>query len=178
MKFLLRLKHWQLFGIVWGLPILLNIFTFSDPTLLITAFPFMMIIFAFGTFGWIWAISTNLNSKLPEEVKLNVKRFKILFAIPNIYIVLIMVFMGFSFTVGNSMEGANPGAIAGIIVPLHLFSMFIIFWGVRFAAKTLKSVELGRMAKFGDYAGEFFLIWFSIIGYWVLQPRLNELVKE
>ncbi len=86
--------------------------------------------------------------------------------------------MGLSFTRSELMEGVNPAAIAGIIVPLHLFSMFIIFWGIRFAAKTLKSVELGRMAKFGDYAGEFFLIWFSIIGYWVLQPRLNEFVKE
>jgi len=86
--------------------------------------------------------------------------------------------MGYSFTIGESMESVNPTAIAGVIVPLHLLSMFIIFWGVRFAAKTLKSVELGRMAKFGDYAGDFFLIWFSIIGYWILQPRLNELMKK
>jgi hypothetical protein len=157
---------------------LINIFTFSNPTLLIAAFPLMMIIFAARTFGWIWAISTNLKARLPEEVKLNIQRFKILFAIPNSYIILIMVFMGYSFTIGESMESVNPAAIAGVIVPLHLLSMFIIFWGARFAAKTLKSVELGRMAKFGDYAGDFFLIGFSIIGYWVRQPRLNELIKK
>lgn len=179
MKFLLKLKHWQLFGLTWGLPILLNIFTFSNPTLMIQAFPILMVVFAVGTFGWIWAISTNLNSKLPDGVTLNSRRFQFLFAIPVIYLIAIMAWMGLSFTGGmNEQENMNPGAIAAIIVPLHLLSMVIIFWGVRFAAKTMKSVELGRMAKFGDYAGEFFLIWFSIIGYWILQPRLNKLIEE
>ena len=31
MKFLLRLKHWQLFLITWGGPILLNLISFSNP---------------------------------------------------------------------------------------------------------------------------------------------------
>jgi hypothetical protein len=34
------------------------------------------------------------------------------------------------------------------------------------------------LAKFSDYSGEFFLIWFSPIGYWILQPRLNKLTDE
>ncbi len=179
MKFLLKLKHWQLFGLTWGLPILLNIFTFSNPALMIQVFPILMVLFAVGTFGWIWAISTNLNSKLPDGVTLNSRRFQFLFAIPVIYLIAIMAWMGLSFTGGMiEQENMNPGAIAAIIIPLHLLSMVIIFWGVRFAAKTMKSVELGRMAKFGDYSGEFFLIWFSIIGYWILQPRLNKLIEE
>ncbi|MFY0599940.1 MAG: hypothetical protein JXR03_09740 [Cyclobacteriaceae bacterium] len=179
MKILLKLKHWQLFGLTWGAAILMNIFTFSDPTIMIKLFPFMMVLFTFGTFGWIWAISTSLNSKLPEGVKLNSTRFKIIFMIPIIYIISVSVWMGQSFSGGsNELENSNPGAIAAIIIPLHLLSMVIIFWGIRFAAKTLKSVELGRIAKFGDYAGEFFLIWFSVIGYWILQPRLNKLMEE
>jgi len=139
----------------------------------------MMIFFTIGTFGWIWAISTTLNSKLPDGVTLNSNRFRILFMIPIIYIVAILIWMGQAFSGGSSeLENANPSAIAAIIIPLHLLSMVIIFWGVRFAAKTMKSVELGRMAKFGDYAGEFFLIWFSVIGYWILQPRLNKLIED
>jgi hypothetical protein len=46
-----------------------------------------------------------------------------------------------------------------------------------FAAKTLKTIELERKAKFPEYAGEFMLIWFSVIGYWILQPRINKLIK-
>ncbi|MEQ9229824.1 MAG: hypothetical protein RIF46_04020, partial [Cyclobacteriaceae bacterium] len=179
MKLLLKLKHWQLFSLTWGAAILMNIFTVSDPTMMIKLFPVMMVLFTFGTFGWIWAISTSLNSKLPEGVTLNSTRFRILFMIPIIYILAILIWMGQAFSGGsNELDNANPGAIAAIVIPLHLLSMVIIFWGVRFAAKTMKSVELGRMAKFGDYAGEFFLIWFSVIGYWILQPRLNKLIEE
>ena len=139
----------------------------------------MMIFFVIGTFGWIWAISTNLNSKLPDGVTLNSKRFRFLFTIPVIYLIGIMTWFTLSIT-GNvdQQENINLGAIAAIIIPLHLLSMVIIIWGMTFAAKTLKSVELSRMANFSDYAGEFFLIWFSIIGYWILQPRLNKLVEE
>ena len=179
MKILLELKHWQLFGLTWGAAILMNIFTFSDPTMMLKFFPIMMVLFTIGTFGWIWAISTSLNSKLPEGVTLNSNRFRVIFMIPIIYIIAILVWMGQAFTGGsNELGNANPGTIAVIIVPLHLLSMVIIIWGIRFAAKMMKSVELGRMAKFGDYVGEFFLIWFSIIGYWILQPRLNKLIED
>lgn len=179
MKFLLKMKHWQLFGLTWGVPILLNIITITNPILMFKAFPVLMVFFAMGTFGWIWAISTYLNSKLPEGVKLNARRFQFLFGIPVIYLIGIVTWTGITFTGGlKDQENMNPNVIAGVIVPLHLFSMVIIIWAIRFAAKTLRSVELGRMAKFGDYAGEFFLIWFSIVGYWVLQPRLNKLIEE
>ena len=83
-----------------------------------------------------------------------------------------------AFLTNGSGDSTNM-AVAGIaIVILHLLSMVFIFMGLRFAAKTMKTVELGRVAKFGDYVGEFFLIWFSFIGYWVLQPRLNKLIGE
>lgn len=175
MKFLLKLKHWQLFGLTWGPLIFLNIVTFSNPLPVGQAFPILMVLFAFGTLGWIWAISTSLNSKLPDGTKLNSRRFQFLFAIPVIYVIYFIATMAWTeLLVGDGERVPVPG----IIVPLHLLSMVIIFWGMGFAAKTMKSVELGRMAKFGDYAGEFFLIWFSMIGYWILQPRLNKLIKE
>ncbi|WP_089381988.1 hypothetical protein [Lutibacter agarilyticus] len=131
-----------------------------------------MIFFTIGTLGWVWAISTSLNDKLPLDSKLNIKVFRILFLIPIIYILLLT--LGLDYILN---EGDGNGGLFGVIIILHLFSMFCIFYGLRFAAKTMKSVELGRNAKFGDYAGEFFLMWFSFIGYWVLQPRLNKLIK-
>jgi hypothetical protein len=178
MRILLRLKHWQLFLLTWGLPILIDIFAFSDPGLLLQLFPVMMIVFTVGIFGWVWAISTELQSKLPPNVKLNVRQFKILFLIPIVYILGITIWMAYSFYGGQPEAGESMGAVIGLIVVLHLFSMVCIFLGLRFAAKTLKSIELGRMAKFGDYAGEFFLIWFSPIGVWILQPRLNKLTDD
>jgi hypothetical protein len=113
-----------------------------------------------------------------NDVKLNVGRFKILFLIPIVYILCLTAWLGFNFYGGYSGQGNTMGAAVGLIIFLHLFSMVCIILGLRFAAKTMKSVELGRMVKFGDYAGEFFLIWFSPIGVWVLQPRLNKLTED
>jgi len=138
----------------------------------------MMIVLTIGTFGWIWAIATELQSKLPADVKLNVGQFKMLFLIPIVYILGITIWLGYNFYAGPSGKGESIGGAAiGLIIFLHLFSMVCIFLGLRFAAKTMKSVELGRMAKFADYAGEFFLIWFSPIGLWILQPKLNKLTE-
>ncbi len=184
MTFLLRLKHWQLFLMTWGIGLGINIVTMGNLEYLMIAFPIMMIFFVIGTYGWVWAIAVGLHSLLPENVKLKVTLFKVLFSIPIIYIMAILVFISTqSFLIGQYGD-ASPGfgiepafGIIGIIV-LHLGSICIAIWGFRFAAKTLRSVELGREAHFSDYMGEFFLIWFSIVGYWVIQPRLNKLIEN
>jgi len=177
MRFLLRLKHWQLFLITWGIPIAINIYSFSDPMFMVKLFPVMMIVFIIGIFGWIWAISTVLHKKLPAEVNLNVRQFKILFSIPIMYTLAITFWMGYQFYFGSTRETSNMGLVIGIVAFFHLVSMVCILLGLRFAAKTMRSVELGRSARFSEYAGEFFLIWFSPIGFWILQPRLNKLVR-
>ena len=173
MRILLKLKHWQIFMLTWGIALIINIFTISDPNLMLKTFPIVMVFFFIGTYGWIWAIATNLHDKLPHTVQLNLRTFKILFSIPLIYISLLILYFFLMFYVKTNLE---PGPWIGLIVLLHIASLVIAIWGIRFAAKTFKSVELQRTAKFGDYAGEFFLIWFSIIGYWILQPRLNRLI--
>jgi len=65
-----------------------------------------------------------------------------------------------------------------IILPLHLFSMFCIFHTIYFVAKTIRTAELQRVVTFGDFAGEFFLLWFYIIGIWIIQPKVNRLNRE
>jgi hypothetical protein len=75
--------------------------------------------------------------------------------------------------------GGEPNiAIFMLIFPLHLFSMFCIFYCLYFNAKSLKSVELQKPVTFNDFAGEFFLIWFFPVGIWFLQPRINKLFEE
>jgi hypothetical protein len=65
-----------------------------------------------------------------------------------------------------------------VILPLHLFSMFCIFYCLYFNAKALKAVEWRRPVTFGDYAGEFFLLWFFPLGIWFIQPRINQLFRN
>ena len=178
MRFLLRLKHWQLFLITWGIPIAINLFTFSKPALMVKLFPLMMVVFIIGIFGWIWAISTQLHKKLPMEANLNIKGFKIVFSVPIFYTLALTFWMIYQFYFRFPEGSSNIGSVIIIVAFFHFVSKVCILVGLRFAAQTLRSVELGRLAKFSDYAIEFILIWFSPIGFWILQPRLNKLTEK
>ncbi|MEO8786026.1 MAG: hypothetical protein ABI378_03095 [Chitinophagaceae bacterium] len=176
----LTIKHWQLFGLLIGLPMALQfiimafVSSSNDPTTMFYFFPIMMILFIGLFFGWFYALGTNLHKKLPSTVTMNLKRFKIFLLIPVVYMLLISVFMVGMFSNISSGGHTNP-AIFILIVSLHLFSMFCIFYCLYFNAKALKTVEWQKPVTFSDFAGEFFLIWFFPIGIWIIQPRINKL---
>jgi hypothetical protein len=106
----------------------------------------------------------------------------VFFFIPLIYIILIFGFIGFAFggilENGQQPSGGMIGRLVGIIVPLHLFSMFCIFYCLYFVSKTFKTVELQREVSFSDFAGEFFMIWFFPIGVWIVQPKINKMIEN
>jgi hypothetical protein len=177
---LLTLKHWQLFGLLMGFPMIFqfvimgSVMTSRNPTIMFAAFPIMMILFIGLFFGWFYALGTNLHKKLPYTVTMNLTKFKIFLFIPVVYMLFLSVFMFGMFS--NISTGGQPNpAIFALIVPLHLFSMFCIFYCLYFNAKALKTVEWQKPVTFSDFAGEFFLIWFFPIGVWIIQPRINKL---
>jgi hypothetical protein len=184
----LKAKHWQIFMITFGLPIILEIIAMpfmiigNNPMVIMKIMPIMMIFFIGGFFGWFWAIATGFQNKVPTGVKMKVKKFKVFFFIPLIYIILIFGFMGFAFggilENGQQPSGGMIGGLVGIIVPLHLFSMFCIFYCLYFVSKTFKTVELQREVTFSDFAGEFFMIWFFPIGVWIVQPKINKMIEN
>jgi hypothetical protein len=111
---------------------------------------------------------------------MKVTLFKVFFFIPLIYILAITVSIPLLFVGGiNHLKDPSPLVIGfSVIIPLHLFSMFCIFYNLYFVAKTIKTVELQRQVTFSDFAGEFFLIWFFFIGVWILQPRINKFYNQ
>ena len=190
----LKAKHWQLFLLGFGIPMVFQfLFMFSviagmndqgelDPDTFFSFMSFLPIIIVLSMgilFGWFWSIAIGLQGKVPENVRMNVGKFKVFFFIPLIYILLISVFMFSVFGNASGILGlfASTGSIF-IIFFLHLFSMFCIFYVMYFAAKTFKTVELQREVSFLDFVGEFFLLWFFPIGIWFLQPKINEMMEE
>lgn len=177
---LLTLKHWQLFGLLMGLPMLFqfiaigSIFSSNDPTAMFSFSPIMMILFVGLFFGWFYALGTNLHKKLPETATMNLTKFKIFLFLPVVYMLFTSVSMFDIFSNISLGEQPTP-AIFAVIVPLHLFSMLCIFYCLYFNAKALKTVEWQRPTTFNDFAAEFFLICFFPIGVWIIQPRLNKL---
>lgn len=185
---LLKAKHWQLFSLIIGIPLVFQFVMMGtmftsivssrnpDPSLMFNyfkLFPVMMILFMGVLFGWFWSIAIGLQEKVPEGVKMKVGKFKIFFFSPLIYIFL---FLGFFMT---SITGGGPDPFMfAIIVPLHFYSMFCMFYILYFVAKTFKTVELQREVTFSDFAGEFFMIWFYPVGIWIIQPKINKMIEE
>lgn len=183
----LKAKHWQIFMVTFGLPFLIQIIMMpmtiigNDPTIMMNVFPVIMILFMGGFLGWFWSIGVGLQIKVPNDVKMKVKKFKVFLIIPLIYMLFISISMGSMFN--GAFSGQEPssgmiGSMVGIIVPLHLFSMFCIFYCLYFVAKTFKTVELQREVTFSDFAGEFFMIWFFPIGIWIVQPKVNKMIED
>ena len=192
----LKAKHWQLFLLTFGIPMLFQYLVMStmianivssnqpDPTAMLSHMkylPLIIILYAGVFFGWFWSVITGLQKKLPADAPIKLTRFKIFFFIPLVYLISISIFMG-GIMSEIVDESANPdagiiGGLIAFIIPLHLFSMFCIFHSIYFAAKTIKTVELQKELSFSDFAGEFFLIWFYPIGIWILQPKSNRMIE-
>ena len=183
MKQLIHAKHWQLFLVFIGIPLVMQIImtgfmTTGNIQIGLALTGIASVLSAGVFFLWLWSIGHFLYEKLPETVHMNLNRFRAFLIFPVVYIGL-FIFI-FTFIVGQ-MEAAGSivsTAVFGLIIPLHLFAMFCIFYSFYFIAKSLKSIELDRTATFGDYAGEFFLIWFYFIGVWLIQPRINALAND
>jgi hypothetical protein len=204
-NFFLKSRHWQLF-IVGFLPFILfyinliitmpPLFGFDNQKETPDFCPIMedyvwfgpaMIFLSFILFGWIWAVGVYMQRKLPPFVQFNVKRFKWFIAIPFFYTMLINILI--TWMINSFIPGImDGGSVADeqsqyfligtlIILPLHLFSIIGIFWSMVFTARVIKSVELQRKARFEDAVAEFFLIWFFIVGLWILQPRVNRIAN-
>lgn len=195
----LRAKHWQLFIATTGLALVLwvilmaNIFSHlllpnPDPMAVfgfLKLIPVIVVLSTGALFAWQWSVVMGLRKMLPAGVTLKVTQFKIFFFIPLIYFVLIFSFVFIlisGFMSGAIAHNAPPDPaiffIFPVIIPVHLFSMFCIFYCIYFAAKTLKTVELQRAVTFSDFVGEFFLFWFHFVGVWILQPKINKLAEQ
>lgn len=193
MNFFLRIRHWQFFLLAFVLPVvlyvlmLLPLFTGNseDNDLIISLLLLVTVgISLFMNTGWQYAIGTNLHKRLPADNPMPLKRFKWFLAIPVIYIAfMLLVFLPLLFTNVDpeSPDGMEPiilSTMALLIIPIHLFSMFCMFYTLYFNAKSLKAVESKGPVTFSEFAGEFFLMWFLPVGIWIIQPRINKIFTE
>ena len=187
MRIFLKLKHWQLFVLMFVIPCGLQIvnicFMIFERSMYFFSilFPLTMLIYISAFFGWLYSIGINLHKKLPETVPMKSGRFKAFLCIPVIYITLIILTL--CMVLINHPNAWQPDSTTApliffTILPIHLFSIFCIFYCLYFVAKSLKAVEVQKPVTFSDYAGEFFLLWFFFIGVWFIQPRINKILGD
>lgn len=185
-QLLLRAKHWQLFIILFGLPVGIYVLLIiqliasaqrggSMPTSVLSAGAVLIIIFIIvivTMIAWFWSIGVGLQEKISEPYKLKTAFFKVCLFAPYALSIFVML-----FALSGDAFLLSPGLMIAVILPMQLFAMVAMLYNLYFTAKTIRTAELQRRVSFSDFAGEFFLIWFYPIGIWFIQPRLNRLIE-
>jgi len=187
----LRAKHWQLFNVGFGVPMVFYVFQMASiigaslegggnsvpVERFFLIFPIVMLAMAGTLLGWFYAVGTGLQKRLPEELRQSTGFFKVAIFVPALYIAAILGFM--AVVMNGNIDTTFPGSnfLVLIILVVHLFSMFCMFYILNFVAKTIKTAELQRRVTFSDYVGEGLMIWFFPIGVWMIQPTVNRLIN-
>jgi hypothetical protein len=161
----LNARPWQLFVLLLVAPMLIQFTAIIFPSMYV----FVVVSFAYllCVLAWLWSMGSFLSSVAPSEIKSKFRFFCFTLLFPLFYTPALLWF---------ALTRANvPGAVIAI---LHLFAMYCMFYALNFVAKTLVTVQTGRLASFQDYAGQFLLLWFFPIGVWVIQPKISRLYQH
>lgn len=131
---------------------------------------------------WMYHFSHASNNLLPENLKVNLKTFNLLIFIPAIVfgILIIGMFFGFKQMAFSGFQEPNVGLIVFIVIVsiiLYLVMLFATFYCFVMAAKAYKTAIEKKSVTFGDFVGEFFLLWFPIVGVWIMQPKINQIAN-
>lgn len=128
-------------------------------------------------FAWLWALAMGLQHRIPAELSMRTIKFKMAFFFTLAYTIMFCALMIYFFNDFPAHLDINGAWFFILVIPFHLLAMFCILYCFYFTAKAIKLAELQRPLKLDDYIGEFFLLWFSFIGVWILQPRLNKMIN-
>jgi hypothetical protein len=172
MKTLLKLNHWQVFLLIYGIPLLILFVPFK--TLASPSFKIVLavvyIYFMLMVFSWPFLIGMELVKRLPPSVSVSKKNFLFHF-------ICICIFI-FAISITNWLHPEWIIQYTILYVVLICYYFIAAFIVVRFASKVFTSVELSREAKASDYAGYIFAIWFSFMGVWIVQPKIRKIINQ
>ena len=206
-NFFLKMKHWQLFlllflpSLVMGIYVLQSFPTptadieqweaegFFDPSNIYNSMKNVIPLMQLSLLLWpcyMLVLLFFLNNRVPSSQKRSLAFPVFALIFPVVYLLAMTAFMLYFFQKlfvqnVNLFENVSPGTIfaaIGIIFPCHLFAIFAFFYSSYVAAKLLKTAEMQREPKGDEFIGEFFLFWMFIVGVWLLQPRINKLFEQ
>lgn len=174
MRIFLKMKSWQLFLLLFGAHFLMMAVGMvgGDPRRMFTIMPIGMLVFMAVFMAWFWALGTNINRWVPEDIRPSPRRFRFGLIYASVYMLFFLVFFM------RMSSGRVGGGLFALIFPLHIFAMVCMFYALYFVAKNLVMAERKEKVGFYDFAGPFFLIWMYPIGVWFLQPRVNRMFQE
>lgn len=183
MRLFLKLRHWQLFALLPGIPFILQmitmitILTTQDFSIMIYILPVIVTYIALIYFGWMFAVGNNLYLLKEANIRFNIHYFRLLIMLG------LVAAMIFSMSSMYAFQEFMSGDIGGWNLPLISLALNIILITsilgcVYFTAGAIKVVEMQKQIQFKDFMVEFLLLCFFPVGIWIIQPRINKIFKE
>lgn len=181
MEIFLKAKHWQIFLIIVGIPILIEVLdTFIVVSGAGEAFTFrailrFLLIIPFITFYfWVYSVGYLLNKRIKDELNTRTGYFALSVWTSAFSLFFLSIFSFFVWDDWEQLlvETTFTYVAFGIVVFLALATLLL---AISYVAKTLVRAERNADVKSMDFYGEFVMILFFPIGIWLLQPRINEI---
>ena len=181
MEIFLKAKHWQIFLLIVGIPILIEIldsfivlsgageaFTFRAILRFLLIIPFLTFYF------WIFSVGTLLNKRIRDhlETKTGYFALSVWTSAFSLFFLSIFVFFIWDDWEQLMIETNFTYVVFGIVVFLAIATLLL---ALSFVAKTLVRAERNAHVRSSDFYGEFVMLLFFPIGIWLLQPRINEI---
>ena len=172
--FFLRAKHWQVFVLLWGTYL-------AGEMAIVSALPetsgpienplkaglfaeVVMLPALVCLMAWLWSMGSFLFLIAKPTVRLSIHSFQFAIIFLMLYLLTALPF----FLSRNS-------TVQTILFPAHLLCMACLIYCFYFVSKSLVIAEKGEPITFNDYALSLLLLFFSLIGIWLIQPRINRL---
>lgn len=168
MNKILTLPTWQVF-------LLLIIPAFFPTTTLVGLI--LTLIWAGLIVSCIYFLGNSLYQKLPIGHDLKVNRFHFNLLFPLVYLIIVFIAFDGGYEI-NQDNYKDYGWLIWVIVPLHLFAMYCMFYTIWFIAKCIATIENNKVVGFDNYAGNFFLLWFFPIGIWWVHPKVRKIFSD
>jgi hypothetical protein len=126
-------------------------------------------------FAWLWVAGSFLTTvTIPSlRPKLRFFRFAVLF-LALYFFVAIAIFQNI-FQHKINLPDTVLNVLAALFIPLLFLAIISVLYVLYFVSKSLLLAEARRPVSVLDYTGAFFLVWFPLVGVWVVQPRINRL---
>jgi hypothetical protein len=165
MKFLLRLKSWQLF-------LLLLIPCFAPGGYLIGKIlnSFWVIMYV----GWVYEIGVAMHSLIPPKLQPKAVYFKL----ACLYVIIAFISLAFFSNFFLSVSPDKNSQLFVLFLALMLTVIGASFYIFSFAARMLESVINKRIVGFNESLKAFFCIWIFPYGIWHVQPVLQVILKK
>lgn len=184
MKIFLKIKHWQLFLITVGIPLIL--FMYAGASLVLreeerfvgdAVARFLMAIPFLCYFLWIWSVGKRLNENIDHKLATPLSNFSISVAVSYFFFFFLLVFNSIYWEHEQEPQQNKVWVyiLGGIIL---LIAITAWLYALNFLARTLVRAERESHITPSEYYGEFVMALVFPVGIWILQPRINALYRN